>query len=174
MVIGLPLRKDQIEDELTEIKEKIRVLSERGERVPDVSSSSGAVDYTKLVEERERTNKLLVGLIDKVAQLERKLNSDAAVPAIQSTTASDGRMEEIRLSSVDARIVDFIETSEREMVCADQIKELMNYKGRNAACARLNAMCKLGLLRKDQLGHKVYYRFDAGKATKALIISPPQ
>ena len=42
------------------------------------------------------------------------------MPAIQSTTASDGRMEEIRLSSVDARIVDFIETSEREMVCADQ------------------------------------------------------
>ena len=35
MVIGLPLRKDQIEDELTEIKEKIRALSERGERVPD-------------------------------------------------------------------------------------------------------------------------------------------
>ena len=169
----MPLRKDQIEDELTEIKEKIRALSERGERVPDQSPSSGIVDYTKLVEERERTNKLLVGLIEKVVQLERKLNSEVAAPVLPST-ASGGRMEEIRLSSVDAKIIDFIETSEREMVCADQIKELMNYKGRNAACARLNAMCKIGLLRKDQMGHKVYYRFDAGKATKALIISPPQ
>ena len=125
------------------------------------------------MEERERTNKLLVGLIEKVVQLERKLNSEVAAPVLPST-ASGGRMEEIRLSSVDAKIIDFIETSEREMVCADQIKELMNYKGRNAACARLNAMCKIGLLRKDQMGHKVYYRFDAGKATKALIISPPQ
>ena len=59
MVIGLPLRKDQIEDELTEIKEKIRALSEREERVPDVSSSSGAVHYTKLVEERERPTSCL-------------------------------------------------------------------------------------------------------------------
>jgi hypothetical protein len=173
MVIGLPLRKDQIEDELTEIKEKIRALSERGERVPDESSSPGFVDYTKLVEERERTNKLLVGLIDKVAQLERKMNSEQAVQAVQSQPIGGG-MEEIRLSGVDARIVDFIKTSESEMVCADQIKELMNYRGRNAACARLNAMCRIGLLRKDQMGHKVYYRFDAGKATKALIISPPQ
>jgi superfamily II RNA helicase len=174
MVIGLPLRKDQIEDELTEIKERIKALSERGERVPDESSSPGIVDYTKLVEERERTNKLLVGLIDKVAQLERKINSEYEVSAGQSQAANGGRIEEIRLSSVDAKIVNFIETSEREMVCADQIKELMHYRGRNAACARLNAMCKAGLLRKDQLGHKVYYRFDAGKATKALIISPPQ
>ena len=94
------------------------------------------------MEERERTNKLLVGLIDKVVQLERKLNSEVAAPVLPST-ASGGRMEEIRLSSVDAKIIDFIETSEREMVCADQIKELMNYKGRNAACARLNAMCKI-------------------------------
>ena len=31
-----------------------------------------------------------------------------------------------------------------------------------------------GLLERFQLGHKVYYIYDAGKATNILIISPPQ
>ncbi len=168
----MPLGKDQIEDELTEIKEKIKVLSERGGRIPDESSSPGVAAYIKfLVEERERTNKLIVGLTEKVSQLEQKLSSEYEPQEAQPLT---GSQLEIPLSEVDARILDFIATSEKQMVCADQIKELMNYRGRNAACARLNAMCKIGLLRKDQFGHKVYYRFDAGKATKALIISPPQ
>ena len=168
----MSLKKDQIEDELTEIKEKIKVLSERGGRVPDESTSSGVAAYMKfLVEERERTNKLLVALTEKVTQLEQKLSSEYEAQEGQQVP---GSQMEIPLSDVDARILDFIATSEKQMVCADQIKELMNYKGRNAACARLNAMYKIGLLRKDQFGHKVYYRFDAGKATKALIISPPQ
>ena len=174
MVIGLPLKKDQIEEELTEIREKIKELSNRGGRVPDESSSPGVSAYIKyLVEERERTNKLLVSLTEKVSQLEHKINNEYEVIDNQASTPAGSQLE-VHLSDVDVTIFDFIQISEKQMVCAEQVQKLMNYKGRNAACARLNAMCKIGLLRKDQMGHKVYYRFDAGKATKALIISPPQ
>ena len=60
------------------------------------------------------------------------------------------------------------------MLCADDIKEKLHYKGRNAACTRLNRLHKAGLLERHQLGHKVYYKYDAGKATKLLILSPPK
>ncbi len=166
----MPLNKNQIEEELIEIKERIKALSEKGERVPSEPAQDLQTYVKYLVDERERTNKLLVGLTEKVAHLEQKLNSEYEV--VESV--QQAYQEEIPLSSVDARILDFIDTSEKRMVCADQIRNLMGYKGRNAACSRLNALCKRGLLRKDQFGHKVYYRFDAGKATKALIISPPQ
>ncbi len=166
----MAFRKDQIENELTEIKERIRALSERGERIPD-DQASGTSVLKSFIEERERTNKLLVGLTEKISQLEQRLNSEYEVIEGQTQV---GMPLEVPISDVDAKILDFIELSEKGMACADQIKVLMNYKGRNAACARLNALCKIGLLRKDQFGHKVYYRFDAGKATKALIISPPQ
>ena len=168
----MSIRKDQIENELIEIKERIRALSEKGERVPDESQAQSLSSYIKfLVEERERTNKLLVSLTEKVSQLEHKLDSEYETVEGQSGAAV---LSEIPLSYIDAKILDFIATSDKSMACADQVKQHMNYKGRNAACARLNALCKIGLLKKDQLGHKVYYRFDAGKATNALIISPPQ
>ena len=50
----------------------------------------------------------------------------------------------------------------------------MSYKGRNAASARLNKLYRIGLLERFQLGHKVYYKFDAGKMASTLIVSPPQ
>jgi len=60
------------------------------------------------------------------------------------------------------------------MACADDVKAGMNYRGRNAASARLNKLYKMGLIDRLQLGHKVFYKFDAGKTTKILIVSPPQ
>lgn len=60
------------------------------------------------------------------------------------------------------------------MSCADDIKKQMSYRGRNAASARLNRLYKIGLLERYQLGHKVYYKYDAGKTADTLIVSPPQ
>ena len=58
------------------------------------------------------------------------------------------------------------------MACAEDIKNAMSYKGLNAASARLNNLFKRGILQRYQLGHKVYYKYDAGKTTNTLIISP--
>ena len=76
------------------------------------------------------------------------------------------------ISELDAKILQHIQI--KGMSCADDIKKQMNYRGRNAASARLNRMYKQGLLERHQLGHKVYYKYDAGKAAKTLIVSPPQ
>jgi predicted transcriptional regulator of viral defense system len=80
----------------------------------------------------------------------------------------------VPLSDIDAKIINFVQVQHNGMVCADEVREFMGYKGNNAACARLNKLYKDGLLDRFQLGHKVYYKFDAGKTTNTLIISPPQ
>jgi hypothetical protein len=157
------LRKDQIEDELSRIKQEMKVLSEKGSRVPDDSTSS-LIRY--LIEEREKTNRAIGNLMGKIVDIEKAMNEREVIAPeyVQGY--------EIPLSTLDANLLDFIKRS--SMVCADDVKSFMNYKGRNAACSRLKKLEKDGFLEKFQLGHKVYYRYDAGKTTKTLIISPPQ
>lgn len=162
----MSLKKDQIEDEISRLKEEIKALSEKGSRMPDDSTSSLSSVIKYFTEERERTNRALSNITNKVMELEKMLSEkEAAAP-------QDYIAYEIPMSSLDANILDFVKG--KGMVCADDVKNLMNYKGRNAACSRLNKLEKEGFLEKFQLGHKVYYRFDAGKTTKTLIISPPQ
>ncbi|MHB1830038.1 MAG: hypothetical protein ACYCO0_01465 [Candidatus Micrarchaeaceae archaeon] len=168
----MALKKDQIEAEIQKLKEEIKEITQRGSRVPEDPSLPALMNYLKyLVEERERTNRMLVGLSEKISQMERKINS---FDEDEGQAAAQNMQFEVPVSALDATIIDFIKSSEKQMICADQLMQFMNYKGRNAACARLNNLCKSGFLQKFQLGHRVYYRFDAGKATKALIISPPQ
>lgn len=172
-VVYMALGKDQIEDEIMRLKGEIKVLSEKESKLPDESLPSVLIRY--LIDEREKTNRSLASLIEKINKLEQKLNSlDEEVDAVEEANPHIhmNTGEIIPLSNLDARIIDFVDS--RNMVCADDVKNEMKYKGRNAACTRLNKLCKDGFLTKFQLGHKVYYRVDAGKATKALIISPPQ
>jgi predicted nucleic acid-binding Zn-ribbon protein len=168
----MALKMDQIEEEILKLRDEMKEISQRGARIPEDASTPALMNYLKyLVDERERTNRVLKDLTEKISQLERKLN-DYEGAEEQETPRSV--QVEVPVSALDATILDFIKTTEKQMICADQLKAFMNYKGRNAACARLNNLCRSGFLQKFQLGHKVYYRFDAGKATKALIISPPQ
>ena len=179
--IGLAANKDQIEDEISRLKQEVKVLAERTEKpvtAPSGSSSAsvpeGSVNamLLKLLEERERTNRVLGGLMDKIERLEQQFHSAFEAPESEAPVAVQPGMVEVLVSHLDGTILDLVRT--KGMICADDLKTYMNYRGRNAACSRLNALCRLGFLQKQQLGHKVYYRIDAGKATKALIISPPQ
>ncbi len=169
------LKKDQIESELQRMKEEImRELAQRNERVqdePSVSSLSSKLEH--MAKDREETIRILRELAEQVNRLQKVVeeNNDMKVQTILPTW---GPQTEEPMSEIDVKIIRFIQASKEEMVYADQLKEFMNYKGRNAACARLGALCRKGWLRRYQLGHKVYYKVDAGKATNALIISPPQ
>ena len=144
------------------------LASKKQVQVPSEGDLTVILKY--MVEERERTNKILNGIAAKINSLEQELNE----PYVEETaTYSDPvANRELPVSQLDADILSFIQS--KDMVCADQVKALMGYKGRNAACTRLNKLYKQGLLERFQLGHKVYYKFDAGKATNILIISPPQ
>ncbi|MDE1824036.1 MAG: hypothetical protein KGI00_02220 [Candidatus Micrarchaeota archaeon] len=164
--------KNQLEEEIVRLKMEVKELTAKRDAEDAEQYITGLIKT--IIEEREKTNRMLTGIMDKVRVLEHKINSVKEIPqeyAAQRAYNSEGR-EEMPLSGIDVKIIGFVQT--KDLVCADDVKSFMNYKGKNAACARLNMLCKYGFLNRYQMGHKVYYRFDAGKATKKLIISPPQ
>ncbi len=159
----------QIEREMQTLKNEVSALlsSLSSKKEPAPPADAGVAALLKyMTDERERTNKLLHGITSKISKLEEEMHSSYDAPSY----VADRR--QVPVSNLDARVLNFIQG--RDMVCADQVKEAMGYKGRNAACSRLNKLYKLGVIERFQLGHKVYYKYDAGRATDILIISPPQ
>ncbi|MEM0074473.1 MAG: hypothetical protein QXX70_01085 [Candidatus Micrarchaeaceae archaeon] len=119
-----------------------------------------------LASERERTNKELETVTANVRKLEELIAPQAQV----ESEAQIAEAREIPISSVDAKVIELIET--KGMVSAAELQQFMGYKGKNAASARLNSLYKRGVLDRFQMGHKVYYRY-AGKANQ-ILITPPQ
>ena len=154
--------KKEIEEELERLKKEISKLNNGDKAYPD--DAQELIKY--MVTERERTNKILASITEKIKELSERLDE------LDEGPAKLEKPKEIPLSDTDAKIIEFVQT--KGMACADEVKEFMHYKGRNAACARLNRLHMLGLLDRYQLGHKVYYKYDAGKAINTLIVSPPQ
>jgi superfamily II RNA helicase len=162
---------EEIKKELSELKEMVQrlaITSNSAKQIAEPENQNADVSYLmKIVEERERTNGMLRMIMERVRNLEQQI-----IKGNEQAIQQSNETKQVLLSDVDAKIINY--ASMREMVCADEIRELMGYKGNNAACSRLNKLYKAGLLNRFQLGHVVYYKFDAGKATKMLIISPPQ
>jgi len=98
----------------------------------------------KLLEERENTNRILKNLLAKIDQLEKR--QVAAVPE---------EIGEPLLPEVDSKIIEFVQ--ETGKVTAEDVRNKFNYKGKNAASARLNRLYEIGLLQKKQVGKKVYF-----------------
>ncbi|MFH1721847.1 MAG: hypothetical protein ABH950_04490 [Candidatus Altiarchaeota archaeon] len=61
----------------------------------------------------------------------------------------------IEPSEKDLQVLDFVEKQGR--VCAEDLQEKFEYKGRNAASARLSKLFRDGYLQKTYQGRKVYY-----------------
>lgn len=162
----LSKRTEQLEKELQTLKDEISQLQSKKDSV-SAESTVGSL-MKQLVEERERSNKILTEITEKIAKLEKEIDERYE----EEPAEYDIINREVALSGLDARILDFVQS--RGMICADDLTEFMGYKGRNAACSRLNRLYKQGIVERYQLGHKVFYKFDAGKATNTLIISPPQ
>ncbi len=173
-MIGVKLSKktEQLERELEGLKYEINQLASKKKKVLDENIVSSLMK--QLVEERERSNKLLESLTEKITKLEKEIDvrdgKEQLEGEIQEYDAVSNR--EVPLSELDSKILNFVQS--KEMICADDLVHFMEYKGRNAACARLNKLYRQGILDRYQLGHKVYYKFDAGKTTNTLIISPSQ
>jgi hypothetical protein len=168
------MNKKQMEKEIEALKEQIKVFQkEPVSEMPSVNMNDLGAAIRTFIEEREKTNRRIELMVEKLKELDEAVKSMGAVDqAAEEYSLLNNR--EIGLSSVDAGIINFVQTSPDGMACADAVRKHMGYRGNNAACARLNRLHKLGLLERHQLGHKVYYKFDAGKATNTLIVSPPQ
>lgn len=159
--------KKQMEREIVELRDELkRVSTGSHAELPVSMTATELIKY--LIEERTRTNRLLEGITRRIKSLEEEIGT----MEINSQEAYAPGSREIVLSGVDARLVNFVQA--RGMACAEEARAFMGYRGNNAACARLNRLHKAGLLDRLQVGHKVYYRYDAGKATNTLIVAPPQ
>jgi hypothetical protein len=163
----------KIENEVQALKQELSsitsaLISKKDAPMPNSDAGISAL-LKYMTEERERTNKILASITSKISNLEEELRSTYTEESSAYETA--GRRQ-VPVSGLDAKILNFIQT--KDMVCADQVRDAMGYKGRNAACSRLNKLYKQGIIERFQLGHKVYYKYDAGRATDILIISPPQ
>ncbi len=101
----------------------------------------------KLLEERENTNRILKNILQKLEIIETNLKQQKTEKALEA--------DEELLPDQDRKILDYIR--EKGKVCAADIRQAMSYKGENAASSRLNKLYNIGLLKKVQVGKRVYY-----------------
>ena len=99
----------------------------------------------RLLEERENTNRLLKNILQKLEAIEAKIGQGAAAL----------KAEKPLLPAIDENILDFVKESGK--VTAEEVRVKCKYKGKNAASARLNRLCKMDLLQKKQVGKKVFF-----------------
>ncbi len=174
--------KKEIETALVEIQKKLQTINQsntgekellvKNEKVEETSSNLFAL-IKYMIDENKRTTMLLKGISESMARLENGLHDTYYEEEAAVTDEGVARgAREIPISSLDAQIIKTVQVL--DLACADDVKKAMNYKGRNAASMHLNKLYKMGLLDRHQLGRKVYYKYDAGKATETLIVSPPQ
>jgi len=106
----------------------------------------GELTY-QLTMERENTNRLLKNILQKLEALEAKLASP-------DTQVGLTHVEEF-LPQIDGQIMDFIRENGKST--SEEVRARFNYKGKNAASARLNRLCDMGILQKRQVGRKMYF-----------------
>jgi predicted HTH transcriptional regulator len=102
----------------------------------------------RLAKERESSNamfKQISGQLERIANLLQK-----------------GSTEQVKgiISDIDQKILAHIQRNGK--VDAEEIQSIFQYRGKNAASARLNDLYEKGLLKKGRAGKKVFYWVNAG------------
>jgi hypothetical protein len=130
------------------------------------------------MEESKTTKLILQQMHQKLSKIDADLTGIDEMPAEeqvqdQPSYQAGAGARVVPLSGLDRKLMQYLQI--KEMACAEDVQKEMGYKGKNAACARLNKLYRMGIIERYQLGHRVYYKYDAGKATQnTLLISPPQ
>ena len=175
--------KNELKNELLSIKRELDTLKTKEDELKAMMSDKAKTEDTNsslftllkyMMEESKTTKLILQQLANQIAEIHADTTGlgELQVEELQDQPSTSGA-KVVPVSDLDKRIIQYIQT--KDMACADDIKKAMNYKGRNAASARLNRLHRMGLIERYQLGHKVFYKYDVGKATQStLIVSPPQ
>ena len=95
----------------------------------------------RLLEERENTNRILKNILARLEAME--------------TGMAKPKETEPLLPEIDEEIMGFVK--EHGKATSEDVRNRFNYRGKNAASARLNRLCNIGLLDKKQVGKKVYF-----------------
>ncbi len=178
---------DKMQKDLMQIKSALeRLATENMQHQQAIKEKAKAEDTNSnlllllkyLMDENKKNTMLMQNISDTITAIAEEFEA-ARRPEPESNEkrkkAAQKRevvSKEIPLSDRDAKIIEFIQ--QKGMACADDIKSEMQYNGRNAASARLNSLYKIGLLQRYQLGHKVYYKYNADRLTDTMLILPPQ
>lgn len=125
-----PYLQKEIEEELTENLEKFKD--------PVVLAT---IAY-KLLEERENTNRILKNVLARLDRLEAGKGTEAPP-------------QDAFLPEIDQKIVDFVGKTSK--TTARDVQKEFGYRGSNAASSRLNRLVKEGVLKKRQVGRKVFF-----------------
>ena len=140
----------QVREQMTE---ETRALEKEIAKLRDPTVHA-AIMYTA-AKERESTNRILKNIMARIDAMELKLRAlEERAKSIAQTAPAAARPERA-LADVDKSIVVFIRS--KGQATAEDIQQALRYKGRNAACARLNRMFELGVLDKQRSGKKIIY-----------------
>lgn len=173
--------RKEIEREIESLKSQMTGLTSNNANMTETLKENAKVDENPtgistlikyVVDQNHQLVLIMKEMQDRLRRLESDLNAEYYEQEDQDLPQENKLARVQPISGLDAQIMQIIQV--RGLACADDVKKNMNYKGRNAASARLNRLYKLGFLERYQLGHKVFYKYDAGKTTNTLIVSPPQ
>lgn len=99
----------------------------------------------RLVEERKYTNAMLKAIMEKLDELITAYEKSQGLKTPTKNVLSETEEEILKI------------VRKKGKVCAEDIRKAFNYKGTNAASAKLNSLCKKGFLEKVRAGKKVYF-----------------
>ncbi|MBS3060234.1 MAG: hypothetical protein J4432_01850 [DPANN group archaeon] len=114
----------------------------------------------RLAKEREQTNRMLAHINDMLNQITQKTNQSTLSPTSSLAEAPaevllPPKESKMLLPPQDMKILEFV--AEQGHVNAEQVRKKLKYKGRNAASARLNALCGRNVLRKTRVGRTIVF-----------------
>ncbi|MBI5225898.1 hypothetical protein HY994_01505 [Candidatus Micrarchaeota archaeon] len=107
-----------------------------------------------LKDERSSTNLILKEISAKMDRIESRLSA-LEINGNGNFSGAKSSDKPVLVAQVDTDILDFIR--ENQKACSKDVQDKFQYKGKNAASARLNHLFRLGLVEKQQVGKKVYF-----------------
>ncbi len=134
-----------------EIVEENKQKNNANKNNEDIQLALAIYELSKQIEDN---NRLIKTLIQKIEILELRLSNKNA------------NENEVIISEIDEKIIELIKKMGK--VTAEEIKDVFNYKGKNAASARLNNLCRMGLLKKVHGGKKVYFMLNEKNDVKKV------
>lgn len=138
---------DQLTGEISDVVEEIPDPVVVGKLLYNIASEKKS--YNLVVRDINAKFDQLAVKLDRIATLLEQINQK------KEETETVRRSENIDISDRDKEILDFVRA--RKRVCADDVQDHFQYKGRNAASARLHRLYRDNVLEKVHAGRNVYY-----------------
>jgi len=151
------MKSQAVEEYKRDLKEQYGPLSEIVEAMED--PFAGAALLHVIEKEKNSTNLVVKEINTKFDNILEKLNM-VYEQMVEINKKIDSAPSEIPkndiLSERDTEIMNFIKAKGK--VCADDIKKEFEYRGRNAASARMSKLFRDSLLEKVYIGRNVFYK----------------